>query len=217
MINQLASSGVREAQALLERFGPATLDGEPEPEDENRPLRRGPTRRRVRRRDVRDRRAQPQRAGDPGLPHQVDQGGEGELPGSRARRPGDAARRHRRRGRAVRARRRRGTRPVASRCRRACACRSAAGSSRRASSSSTSPRKLIEVKDFYELVGRVILPSHCYGKLGGKSAGLFLAKKIVEKSPRRRAARHDQGAARPGTSRRTASSSSSTTTTSRTC
>jgi phosphoenolpyruvate synthase/pyruvate phosphate dikinase len=44
-------------------------------------------------------------------------------------------------------------------------------------------KEVIEIKDFYELVGRIILPSHCYGKLGGKSAGLFLAKKIVEKSP----------------------------------
>ena len=43
-------------------------------------------------------------------------------------------------------------------------------------------KEVIDVKDFYPLVGRVILPSHCYGKLGGKSAGLVLAKKIVEKS-----------------------------------
>ena len=44
-------------------------------------------------------------------------------------------------------------------------------------------KEVIEVRDFYPLVGRVILPSHCYGKLGGKSAGLVLAKKIVEKTP----------------------------------
>ena len=43
-------------------------------------------------------------------------------------------------------------------------------------------KEVIDVRDFYPLVGRVILPSHCYGKLGGKSAGLVLAKKIVEKS-----------------------------------
>ncbi len=40
----------------------------------------------------------------------------------------------------------------------------------------------IEVKDFYELLGRITLPTRCHGKLGGKSAGLFLAKKIIEKS-----------------------------------
>ena len=41
----------------------------------------------------------------------------------------------------------------------------------------------IEVKDFYELLGRITFPTRCHGKLGGKSAGLFLAKKIIEKSP----------------------------------
>ncbi len=44
-------------------------------------------------------------------------------------------------------------------------------------------KKFIEVKDFYDLLGKVIFPPGCHGKLGGKSAGLFLAKKIVEKSP----------------------------------
>jgi len=43
-------------------------------------------------------------------------------------------------------------------------------------------KDVIDVRDFYPLVGRVILPSHCYGKLGGKGAGLVLAKKIVEKA-----------------------------------
>ncbi len=41
----------------------------------------------------------------------------------------------------------------------------------------------IEVRDFYELLGRITYPTRCHGKLGGKSAGLFLAKKIIEKSP----------------------------------
>jgi hypothetical protein len=41
----------------------------------------------------------------------------------------------------------------------------------------------IEVRDFYELLGRITFPTRCHGKLGGKSAGLFLAKKIIEKSP----------------------------------
>ncbi|HWR15743.1 MAG TPA: PEP/pyruvate-binding domain-containing protein [Terriglobales bacterium] len=44
--------------------------------------------------------------------------------------------------------------------------------------------EFIEVKDFYELLGSIIYPPRCHGKLGGKSAGLFLAKKIVDKSPR---------------------------------
>ena len=38
----------------------------------------------------------------------------------------------------------------------------------------------ITVQDFYELLGRIIFPPRCHGKLGGKSAGLFLAKKIVD-------------------------------------
>ncbi len=42
--------------------------------------------------------------------------------------------------------------------------------------------EFIEVRDFYELIGRVTFPTRCHGKLGGKSAGLFLAKKVIEKS-----------------------------------
>ena len=37
----------------------------------------------------------------------------------------------------------------------------------------------IEVRDFYELLRRIIYPTRCHGKLGGKSAGLFLAAKII--------------------------------------
>jgi pyruvate,water dikinase len=44
-------------------------------------------------------------------------------------------------------------------------------------------KNFIEVKDFYDLQGRVIFPPGCHGKLGGKSAGLFLAKKIIERVP----------------------------------
>ncbi len=40
-----------------------------------------------------------------------------------------------------------------------------------------------QARDFYELLGRIIFPTRCHGKLGGKSAGLFLAKKIIEKAP----------------------------------
>ncbi len=44
-------------------------------------------------------------------------------------------------------------------------------------------KNVIKVKDFYDLLGRIVLPPRCHGKLGGKSAGLFLAKKVIEKSP----------------------------------
>ena len=39
----------------------------------------------------------------------------------------------------------------------------------------------ISVKDFYDVLGNIIFPPRCHGKLGGKSAGLFLAKKIIDK------------------------------------
>jgi hypothetical protein len=39
----------------------------------------------------------------------------------------------------------------------------------------------IEVRHFYELVQRIIYPANGYGRLGGKSAGLFLAQKILNK------------------------------------
>jgi pyruvate,water dikinase len=44
-------------------------------------------------------------------------------------------------------------------------------------------KNFIEIRDFYDLLGKVIFPPTCHGKLGGKSAGLFLAKKIIEKAP----------------------------------
>lgn len=44
-------------------------------------------------------------------------------------------------------------------------------------------KNFIEVQDFYDLLGKVIFPPTCHGKLGGKSAGLFLAKKIIDKAP----------------------------------
>lgn len=39
----------------------------------------------------------------------------------------------------------------------------------------------VTVRDFYELLGKIIYPPRCHGKLGGKSAGLFLAKKTIDK------------------------------------
>ncbi len=42
-------------------------------------------------------------------------------------------------------------------------------------------KNVVLIKDFYDLLGRIIFPPRCHGKLGGKSAGLFLAKKIIDK------------------------------------
>jgi len=42
-------------------------------------------------------------------------------------------------------------------------------------------KNVVCIKDFYDLVGKIIFPPRCHGKLGGKSAGLFLAKKVIEK------------------------------------
>lgn len=51
-------------------------------------------------------------------------------------------------------------------------------------------KSFLEIKDFYDLLGRIISPPACHGKLGGKSAGLFLAKKIIEKTPEASAVLH---------------------------
>lgn len=40
----------------------------------------------------------------------------------------------------------------------------------------------IEVSDFYDLTPNIIYPDGSYGRLGGKSTGLFLAYKIISKS-----------------------------------
>ena len=42
-------------------------------------------------------------------------------------------------------------------------------------------KRIIEVKDFYHLIERIIFPLGSHGRLGGKSSGLFLAKQILEK------------------------------------
>ena len=39
------------------------------------------------------------------------------------------------------------------------------------------------ISDFYKLLQKLIFPAESHGKLGGKSAGLFLAEKIIRKSP----------------------------------
>ena len=43
-------------------------------------------------------------------------------------------------------------------------------------------KPFIAVSDFYDLVGRIISTSGSYGRLGGKSAGLFLARKVLQKA-----------------------------------
>jgi len=40
----------------------------------------------------------------------------------------------------------------------------------------------VELKDFYNLLQRMIYPAKSHGKLGGKSVGLFIADKILRKS-----------------------------------
>lgn len=40
-------------------------------------------------------------------------------------------------------------------------------------------KKYIAVDDYFELINKIIYPSESYGKLGGKSAGLFLASHII--------------------------------------
>ena len=44
-------------------------------------------------------------------------------------------------------------------------------------------KDFVRVSDFYELATHVIYPARSHGKLGGKSAGLFVAANIVRKSP----------------------------------
>jgi pyruvate,water dikinase len=43
-------------------------------------------------------------------------------------------------------------------------------------------KRIIEVKDFYNLIEKIIFPLGSHGKLGGKSAGLFLAHQILKRS-----------------------------------
>lgn len=42
-------------------------------------------------------------------------------------------------------------------------------------------KNYIEVQDYFDLVERIIFPVGSQGKLGGKSAGIFLAKQIIDK------------------------------------
>jgi len=188
MINHLASSGVREAQALLERFAPVTPDREPEAEDENRPMRRGPIAGAfdVETFQIAERNLSEQQI-LACLTKWIKEEKASFLVRALERQETplddiiDAVERFRHTDveeRELSLSVQKGLR--VSLC-------------RRFFSEDVEfiniAKEVVEVKDFYELVGRVILPAHCYGKLGGKSAGLFLARKIAEKAP-------DAGAAR---------------------
>lgn len=42
--------------------------------------------------------------------------------------------------------------------------------------------RLVRVADFYELTERIVDPGHSHGRLGGKSAGLFVAAHVLERA-----------------------------------
>jgi pyruvate,water dikinase len=46
-------------------------------------------------------------------------------------------------------------------------------------------KKYVELEDFFGLMERIIFPEGSHGKLGGKSAGLFLASRILKQARRR--------------------------------
>ena len=46
-------------------------------------------------------------------------------------------------------------------------------------------KKYLDLEDFFDLVGRVIFPPGSHGKLGGKTAGLFLASRVLWQAARR--------------------------------
>lgn len=45
-----------------------------------------------------------------------------------------------------------------------------------------SAKKILRVEDFDDLAHRIVAPAKSHGRLGGKSAGLFLAEKIVQRA-----------------------------------
>ncbi|MBM3305097.1 MAG: pyruvate, phosphate dikinase [Candidatus Aminicenantes bacterium] len=46
-------------------------------------------------------------------------------------------------------------------------------------------KKYLDLEDFFDLVGRIVFPSGSHGKLGGKTAGLFLASRVLRQAARR--------------------------------
>ena len=66
-------------------------------------------------------------------------------------------------------------------------------------------KKYVDIEDFFDLMERIIFPPGSHGKLGGKSAGLFLASRILQAGgPARRRSSARSRSPRPGTSRPTA-------------
>lgn len=45
-------------------------------------------------------------------------------------------------------------------------------------------RDVVEITDFYHILDHIVFTAESYGKLGGKSAGLFLASKIIQRASR---------------------------------
>lgn len=46
-------------------------------------------------------------------------------------------------------------------------------------------KKYVELEDFFDLMERIVFPKGSHGKLGGKSAGLFLACRVLRQAARR--------------------------------
>jgi len=46
-------------------------------------------------------------------------------------------------------------------------------------------KKYVDLEDFFDMMGRIIFPPDSRGKLGGKSAGLFLASRVLRQAARR--------------------------------
>ncbi len=46
-------------------------------------------------------------------------------------------------------------------------------------------KKYVDLEDFFDLMERIVFPPGSHGKLGGKSAGLFLATRILKQAARR--------------------------------
>jgi hypothetical protein len=182
MVNHLASAGVDAAQALLHRFATSALEREPSPGNENRPLRR---RKLSSAFDVEAFQIAERSLGDAEilscLTKWIKEEKAGFLVRALERQEtslgdiADAVERFRHTGldeRDLSLAVQKGLR--VSLCRRFFAD---------ALDFINVAKDHVEVRDFFELIGRVILPPHCYGKLGGKGAGLFLARTIVEKAP----------------------------------
>ncbi len=123
----------------------------------------------------------PERNGDTGLRHRMDQGREVQLPGARAGTTGYAAGRNHRGHRALSACRHRRERTVAFDAKRPARFADPAVLLREPGLHQRRQERHRRSKIFTTCSARIIFPPRCHGKLGGKSAGLFLAKKIIEK------------------------------------